>query len=259
MNLPKKPSLPQRSTGGPLPVLLDFRNGGRGWRVSLGALVQATLLGLVLVLPLLVTDTMNAPPDLDRILPPIWQGKPHGSPNVNTTGGKGTKRRTIKTDTASVQLVFRHPTSHGLQGPAVNPTDGDGTGDGPARVGHLDGPDKGVPPWNNLVTPPRTHVPPPARDPLRVGGKVQPPRLIHRIEPVYPPLAKRAGIQGEVVMEALLGEDGRVREITIKSGHPWLAAAAREAVAQWVYEPTLLNGEPYPVVLGVKVRFYLNR
>ncbi|MCI0403733.1 MAG: energy transducer TonB [Acidobacteria bacterium] len=60
-------------------------------------------------------------------------------------------------------------------------------------------------------------------------------------------------------MEALLGEDGRVRNITIKSEHPSLAPAARDAVAQWVYEPTLLNGEPYPVVLEVKVRFYLQR
>ncbi|MGH9812080.1 MAG: energy transducer TonB [Candidatus Acidiferrales bacterium] len=83
--------------------------------------------------------------------------------------------------------------------------------------------------------------------------------MIHRVEPVYPRVAQIARIQGDVVLEALLDKDGRVRNVEIKSGHPSLAQAAREAVEQWVYEPTYLNGVPYPVLLTVKVEFRLGR
>ena len=72
MNQPLKASSPQHhAIGGPLPVLLDFRNGGRGWRMSLGALVQATLLGLVLVLPLLVTESFTARPEPPDVASPF--------------------------------------------------------------------------------------------------------------------------------------------------------------------------------------------
>lgn len=99
--------------------------------------------------------------------------------------------------------------------------------------------------------------PPPPTEPIRVGGDVRPPKLIRRVEPNYPRLAKAANIQGDVVLEALLDKDGRVRNLEVKSGHPMLVDAAREAVAQWVYEPTYLNGVPYPVLFTVKVEFRL--
>ena len=260
MNQPLKASSPQHhAIGGPLPVLLDFRNGGRSWRMSLGALVQATLLGLVLLLPLLSTDPLTSPPVREWISPPIWKGDAHGDPEVKATGGRQGEKKTPKPNLADVRLVFPEVSVDRPDVPAIGPGNGNGSGDGPSRLGDPSGPDHGVQPLPNVVPPPTTTDPPKPKEPVRVGGVVRPPRLIHRVEPAYPVFAKRAGIQGEVVMEAVLGEDGRVREITIKSGHPSLAPAARDAVSQWVYEPTLLNGEPYPVVLEVKVRFYLNR
>ncbi len=258
MNQPLKASSPQHhAIGGPLPVLLDFRNGGRGWRMSLGALVQATLLGLVLVLPLLFIDPVDVPAR-EWISPPIWKGDPHGNPNVKEPGGRQPGRKTPKTDLASIQVIFPNTNPTVPDGPVVPNGDGSGPGVGPGRRGDPNGPDIGMPPLPDVVPPPRAADPPKPKDPVRVGGVVRPPRLIHRVEPAYPPLALRTRIQGEVVMEAVLGEDGRVREITVKSGHPQLVPAARDAVAQWVYEPTLLNGEPYPVVLEVRIRFFLN-
>jgi protein TonB len=94
------------------------------------------------------------------------------------------------------------------------------------------------------------------KQPIRIS-KYQPPRIIHRVNPVYPPLALRARIEGDVVLEALLAEDGRVRNVEAKSGNPLLIDEAKKAVSQWVYEPTYLNGEPYPVILEVTVEFRL--
>jgi protein TonB len=92
-----------------------------------------------------------------------------------------------------------------------------------------------------------------------VGGKIQPPRLLERVEPEYPLLAQRAGIEGEVVLEALLSADGRVEQVRVLSGRPLLATSAQAAVEQWRYEPTTLNGRPVAVLLRVTVQFHLRR
>jgi protein TonB len=88
-----------------------------------------------------------------------------------------------------------------------------------------------------------------------VGGSVQEPRLIKIIPPVYPPLASKARVAGTVVLEATVTAQGTVEAIHVISGHPLLIEAAIAAVKQWQYEPTLLNGEPVPVILTAKVHF----
>lgn len=93
---------------------------------------------------------------------------------------------------------------------------------------------------------------------IRVGGNVQAVNLIDKVTPVYPPLAKQARIQGVVRFTVTIGKDGRVLDIQLISGHPLLVAAAKDAVAQWVYKPTLLNGNPVEVVTQVDVNFTLS-
>jgi periplasmic protein TonB len=78
---------------------------------------------------------------------------------------------------------------------------------------------------------------------------------IVKVQPVYPPLAKQARIQGVVILEAIIGRDGAVTEVKVISGHPLLQQAAIDAVSQWKYKPTLLNGEPVEVVTTVTVNF----
>ena len=82
---------------------------------------------------------------------------------------------------------------------------------------------------------------------IRVGGNVQQAKLIRQPKPVYPPLAKQARIQGVVQLSAIIGKDGTIQNLEVVSGHPLLVQAALEAVKQWVYQPTLLNGEPVEV------------
>jgi protein TonB len=93
--------------------------------------------------------------------------------------------------------------------------------------------------------------------PVRVGGRIREPRLIRRVEPVYPTIARNSRIQGDVRIDAIIDADGRISEVKVLSGHPLLVKPAVEAVSQWVYEPTYLNEQPIPVVLEVTVRFRL--
>ena len=101
--------------------------------------------------------------------------------------------------------------------------------------------------------PPPPPLPPPQR--IRQGGNVQQAMQIVKVQPVYPPLAKQARIQGVVILEAIIGKDGAVTEVKVISGHPLLQQAAIDAVSQWKYKPTLLNGEPVEVVTTVTVNF----
>jgi periplasmic protein TonB len=92
---------------------------------------------------------------------------------------------------------------------------------------------------------------------VRVSQGVSQGLLVHRVQPNYPPLAKQARIQGQVVLHAVISKDGSIENLTLVSGHPMLAPAAIEAVKQWKYKPYLLNGEPVEVDTEVLVNFTL--
>jgi protein TonB len=83
--------------------------------------------------------------------------------------------------------------------------------------------------------------------------------LINRVTPVYPPLARQTRISGTVRLHALIAKDGTVQQLEVMSGHPLLVQAALDAVKQWRYRPTLLNGEPVEVDTTIDVIFTLNQ
>ncbi len=101
--------------------------------------------------------------------------------------------------------------------------------------------------------------PPPKAVPsrIRVGGNVQQAKLLAQPRPNYPPLAKQARISGVVLLRAIIAKDGTVQQLEVISGHPLLVQSAMDAVRQWRYSPTLLNGEPVEVVTEVQVIFSL--
>ena len=92
---------------------------------------------------------------------------------------------------------------------------------------------------------------------LRVGGTVKTPKKIRDVRPVYPDDARAAGVSGVVILEARIGADGEVEEAAVLRSIPMLDEAALDAVRQWAFTPTLLNGEPVPVILTVTVNFTL--
>jgi TonB family protein len=94
---------------------------------------------------------------------------------------------------------------------------------------------------------------------IRVGGTVQSANLVYQPTPAYPPLAKAARITGTVRFTAIIGTDGKVANLELVSGHPLLVNGAMDAVRQWLYKPTMLNGEPVEVITQIDVHFNLTQ
>jgi len=92
---------------------------------------------------------------------------------------------------------------------------------------------------------------------IRVGGNVQAANLIRKVQPIYPQEAKDQRIQGAVRFTVIIGKDGHIQNMQLVSGHPLLVESARDAVSQWMYKPTLLNGSPVEVVTLVDINFTL--
>ena len=95
--------------------------------------------------------------------------------------------------------------------------------------------------------------------PLKIGGNIRAPQRLSATPPVYPPIAQAAHVQGQVIVEALIDQTGRVGDVRVLRSVPLLDAAAVDAVRTWRYAPTLLNGVPVPVLLTVTVSFTLQR
>jgi protein TonB len=108
-----------------------------------------------------------------------------------------------------------------------------------------------------LPTVPVPPPPPPPTQPLPVGGKIKEPAKLRHVPPIYPTIAQQARIEGMVIIEAIIGVDGRVKEARVLRSRPFLDEAALDAVKQWTFTPTLLNGVPVPVKMTVTVNFQL--
>jgi protein TonB len=117
------------------------------------------------------------------------------------------------------------------------------------------------------VAPPPPPPPPPSAqaalqnppEKIKVGGNVQSAMIVTKVPPLYPALAKMAGVQGAVRLAVIIGKDGTVQEIHVLDGPPLLVQAAMDAVKQWVYKPTFLNGDPVAVETTIDVNFTLSQ
>ena len=111
--------------------------------------------------------------------------------------------------------------------------------------------------------PPSPEAPAPKKKnadaPIQVASVLQEANLVRRVMPIYPPLAKSARVQGTVEFTALISKEGRVENLRLVHGHPLLVQAAREAIEQWRYRPTILNGAPVEVITDIIVNFTLNQ
>jgi protein TonB len=100
-------------------------------------------------------------------------------------------------------------------------------------------------------------APPPVQA-VRVGGQIKEPKKLKNVNPTYPDIAKQARVQGVVILECTISPQGKVTDVKVLRSIPLLDQAAMEAVKQWVYTPTLLNGVPVPVIMTVTVNFKLS-
>ncbi|MBM3745885.1 MAG: energy transducer TonB [Acidobacteria bacterium] len=236
----------------------------RPWTVAVSFLVQSILVILLILVPLIYTDTLPktqlmgflvAPP------PPPPPPPPAAAP--------------VKV----VKVIPRQFDAGRLMAPKVIPKqiavirEDELPDPGAGAVGVVGGVPGGVPGGNpggvigGIIgaapvapppPPPKVEVQKPvAPQRIRVGGNVQAAKIISQPKPVYPPLAKQARIQGTVRFTAIIGRDGAIQNLQLISGHPLLVPSAQEAVKQWRYQPTLLNGEPVEVITQIDVNFTL--
>ncbi len=213
--------------------------------VSLGA--QTLAVGTLLLIPLLYTDQLpfvqlQIPTFLPAAPPP-----PVPEPIVRTY--------------ARVRAgnVFTAPTRIPPLSPQPNFID-----NGPEPVGRIDaGP---VVPLGSSVIftqmipppPPQVAEPEPSK-PITVTSDIQSAKLLRKVIPVYPQLAVMARLSGTVHLIGTIGKDGMIEQLQVVSGPPLLVQAAVDAVRQWVYRPTMLNGKPVEVIAPIEVIFSLSR
>jgi protein TonB len=155
---------------------------------------------------------------------------------------------------------IKEPPSGEPAAPTVAPT---GIKDEPPDVGFETRTDRPGTVIGDFDTRPIEVAPPPPKPveqgPIRVGGAIRTPVKVRGIDPVYPPIAQTARVQGIVIIEATIGADGRVANARVLRSIPLLDQAALDAVRQWEYTPTTLNGVAVPVVMTVTVSFVLSR
>ena len=114
---------------------------------------------------------------------------------------------------------------------------------------------------NGLVNIPEPPAPrqSPTPQPVRPGGLIKYPTKVRHVAPIYPRMAQEARVDGLVILEAVIAADGRVQDVRVLRSKPLLDQAAVDAVRQWRFTPTLLNGIPVPVIMTVTVNFALTR
>ena len=117
----------------------------------------------------------------------------------------------------------------------------------------------GLRPSGAVVLPPAEKMTPEQRRPTKISEPVLQALLISRFEPRYPPLALQTRKEGNVLLHAIISRDGRITALEAVSGSPLLVQAALEAVRQWRYRPTILNGEPVEVETSITVIFRLSQ
>jgi periplasmic protein TonB len=225
------------------------------WTVVLSMVFQVIFLGILILIPLIYTEalpkTMMAtllvapPPPPPPPPPPAATQIVHVKPQVHLMdAGKLVAPKVIPKE---VKIIKEEAPdmSAGMAGGVPGGVAGGSMG---GVIGGVIGGMAGAPP------PPK-----PTASRIRQGGSVQAALLVNKVQPVYPPLARQTRISGTVRLHAIISKTGSVESLEVISGHPLLVRAAMDAVQQWKYKPTLLNGEPVEVDTTIDVIFSLNQ
>jgi protein TonB len=246
-------------------VLSNCTSGRRAWATGLGVTIESVLVGAAVLFPMLWPQALPRPQALIALLEPVAPPAP-----VHQTAAAQRPRVIRENLRPQVLLLPIHvpPRPVMIDDPpaeigVVGMPDGIG-------IGQANGPGLGL--ITGILERARTTplprieaAAPPARPtpaaPVRIrpGGQVKMARLVHRVEPIYPSLARNMRVQGTVELSSVIDVDGRLKELRVLSGHPLLAGAALDAVKQWIYEPTYLNGDPVEVIAPIIVTFKLNQ
>lgn len=224
--------------------------------------MQAIAVAVAMLIPLLFTDRLPKTPLWTMLSPPL-RAQPEPRP-VKSAPSANSSPSILRV--APRVYEWRATAAHpAIASNAVILSDASLTAIGSGlenTLGVLGGLDTGMPAMVAVTAPkPR---PAPAADakpaaPRPVGGDVQAAKLIRKIVPVYPRMAVLAHVSGTVRLTGVIAKDGTVERLDVISGSPLLVPAAVEAVKQWLYRPTLLNGQPVEVIAPIDVIFTLSQ
>jgi protein TonB len=235
------------------------------WTVLVSFIVQTIGIIIAIIIPLLFTDALPKTQLMSFLVAPPPPPPPPPPPAAAPVkivkviprqfdAGKLMQPKAIPKDIAIIREE-ELPPSTGVQGVVGGVPGGVPGGVAGGVLGGIIGSVPAAAP-----PPPVKEAPKPVTPQrIRVGGNVQAAMAIRAPKPAYPPLAKQARIQGVVRLNAIIGKDGTIQDLKASSGHPLLVPAALEAVKQWLYKPTLLNGEPVEVVTVIDVNFTLSQ
>jgi len=219
----------------------------RAWTFVLSIVVHLAFIAGVVVAPLFATDELPVPPRITELVRVVaGMPQPPAAPRPPRPAQPSSDAAPLQPPDAVIPEVPREPVITDVAEPAV--------------PGGVDATDaffaNGQPSGAELLPPPPPPAPPPA--PVRVGGIIRAPQKVHDVAPRYPVVAQQSRVQGFVILEAVISEDGAVQSLRVLRSQSLLDAAAVEAVRQWRFTPTLLNGQPVPVVMTVTVNFRLD-
>ena len=226
--------------------------GSQAWyTVPLSILVHSALLAVVVVVPLVATDVLPSPPAfLEAFVPDAALPEPPAPRRAPDPVQR--QQRNAVTDPSIAPTTAPENIQPETERPLLPSTP---TADGGLPAGSGVGTSLG--PGVNIAPTPAP-LPPAPPQIYRPGGNIKTPTKIHHAAPVYPSIAQQARVEGMVIIEATIGSDGRVKDVRILRSKPLLDQAAIDAVMQWRFTPTLLNGLPVPILMTVTVNFQLH-
>ena len=242
-------------------TLSSANAGRRAWTTGLGFAGEAALVGFIALAPLIWPQVMPKPQALLMLLTPPAPVPPSQTTAVKPRPAQAPIVRIHFDATTIPKFIPKTVEMPVDEPPAVI--------GGVAGLGHAIGDPNGLiagivnalpkTPVRPVVVKqpePKTDVTEPRR--IRTSS-IELARVIHRVEPVYPTVAKLAHVSGTVELTGVIGTDGRIRELKALSGNPLLVKAAIDAVSQWIYAPPILNGERVEVIAPITVNFRLDR
>lgn len=229
-------------------------NPRRGWTAIFSFAAQAMVLGVFVLLPLLYTDALpvsrlrsyvEIPPPPGRSAPPPQRAL-----------------QNVRPRSAEIRdnVLFQPHTIPPRIARIVDRPEDASADTGPGVMGLPEGVGRGSQVMNNIIAAATANVASPrpaAIGHVRLSRGVTEGMLIHKVTPIYPPLAITAHVQGQVLLQATIGREGNIENLQVISGHPLLVKAAMDAVRQWRYRPYLLNNQPVDVETQITVNFTL--
>jgi len=204
-------------------------------------LVQCAIVGVLILIPLIYTQALPKGMLYTFLVAPAPPPPPPPPPAV-------IRKRIVITPQRMVAPTMIPKTVAVIKDEA--PDVGAGVVGGVAGMGGLDG---GLGGASGPAPPPKIAAP----TRIRVGGNVAAAKLVNQVQPIYPAIARTAHVSGTVMLHAIIAKDGSIQELEYVSGPALLMKAAMDAVHQWRYQPTLLNGEPVEVDTSIQVVFTL--